>query len=353
MIKIIAILTAIFLIPLNIFAEPVVLEWRPKRFSYEGHIFFNATNSAVQGERYLLNQQLSNVKLGSELQINDWNKTKGLLIYNTLPTPINPQFYFDQLYHEIKNPNSHWYLEGGRKWVAFGNYKSDLIYKPLTKALGQTNELTAVIGYDTDYYMNVSLFSPYSRISSSSLPYYNLNVGTHKKNYDIGGSYLYSLADSQLFQYNKGFGGFLERTIHSKVPGFAAYVNLNYKKVGANLTYVTAVHSFQPSELSYNQKGAKPQAFSLQSSYELIIKKTPVKLIGFYEHSSEALALRIPKQRLGIGLAAYPKRYLTAQFQYFKDYEYSSKDEASGLDKAILGSSAKVNTFALQLILNF
>ncbi|QLZ69353.1 MULTISPECIES: LbtU family siderophore porin [Legionella] len=353
MIKIIAMFAAILLIPFHVFAKPAVLEWRPKRFSYEGHVFFNATNSAVQGEKYLLNQQLSNVKLGSELQINDWNKTKGLLIYNTLPTPINPQFYFDQLYHELKIPNSHWYLEGGRKWVAFGNYKSDLIYKPLTKALGQTNELTAVMGYDADYYMNVSIFSPYSRISYSSLPYYNLNVGIHKRTYDIGGSYLYSLADSQLFQYNKGFGGFLERTIHSKVPGFAAYVHLNYKKAGASLTYVTAVHPFQLSELSYNRKGAKPQAFSLQSSYELMIKKTPVKLIGFYEYSYDALALRIPKKRLGVGLAAYPKRYLTAQFQYFKDYEYSSHDEASGLTKTIVGSSAKVNTFALQLIVNF
>lgn len=84
-----------------------------------------------------------------------------------------------------------------------------------------------------------------------------------------------------------------------------------------------------------------------------MIKKTPVKLIGFYEYSYEALALRIPKKRLGVGLAAYPKRYLTAQFQYFKDYEYSSNDEASGLTKTIVGSSAKVNTFALQLILNF
>ncbi len=353
MIKIIAIFIAILLMPNTIFAKTLALEWRPKRFSYEGHVFFNATNSAVQGEKYLLNQQLSNIKLGSELQINDWNKTKGLLIYNTLPTPLNPQLYFDQFYNEVKNPNSDWYLEGGKKWLTFGNYKNDLIYKPLTKALGQTNELTAVIGYGREYYANLSLFSPYSRIRSSSLAYYNLNLGAHNKNYDVGGSYLYSLAESQLFQYNKGFGGFLERTIQSKVPGFAAYVNFNYKQMGTNLTYVTAVHPFQRAELSYNREGAKPQALSIQSSYELTIKKMPVKLIGFYDYSYEALALRIPKQRIGAGLSAYPKPYLTAQFQYFKDYEYSSKDEASGFNKTILGTSAKVNTFALQFILNF
>ncbi|WP_454783902.1 LbtU family siderophore porin [Legionella sp. WA2024007413] len=353
MIKISAIFAAILLIPLNVFAQSALFQMHPKRFSYEGHIYFNATNSAVQGERYLLNQQLSNIKLGSEIQMNDWTKVKGLLIYNTLPTPINPQFYFDQLYNEFKNPHSHWYLEGGKKWIAFGNYKNELIYKPLTKALGQTNELVAAMGYDSEYYMNVSLFSPYTRVHSSNLPYYNLNIGTHKKNYDIGGSYLHSLAESQLFQYNKGFGGFLRRTIRSKVPGFAAYINLNYKKMGAYLTYVTALQSFQNSELSYNNEGAKPQAFSIQSTYDVRIKKMPGKLIGFYDYSYEALALRIPKQRIGVGLSAYPKDYLTVQFQYFKDYEYSSKDEASGLNKTIWGTSAKVNTLALQLILNF
>ncbi|WP_454780971.1 LbtU family siderophore porin [Legionella sp. WA2022007384] len=353
MIKIIATFAAFLLVSFNIFAKSALFEWHPKRFTYEGHVYFNATNSAVQGGRYLLNQQLSNVKLGSELQMNDWSKVKGLLIYNTLPTPINPQLYIDQLYNEFKNPNSHWYLEGGKKWITFGNYKNDLIYKPLTKALGQTNELAAVMGYDAEYYINVSLFSPYSPIRSSNLPYYNLNVGTHNRNYDVGGSYLFSLAESQLLQYNKGFGGFLGRAMPSKVPGFAAYINLNYKKMGGYLTYVTALNRFQSTELSYNTKGAKPQAFSIQSGYDVTIKKMPMKLIGFYDYSYEALALRIPKQRIGVGLSAYPKSYLTAQFQYFKDYEYSSKDQASGLNKMILGTSAKVNTFALQLILNF
>lgn len=353
MTKIIALCVAILLISFDSFAKDPVSKGTTKRFSYEGHLFFNATNSAVRGEKYLLNQQLSNVKLGSELLLNDWNKIKGLLIYNTLPTPINPQVYIDQLYNQFKKPGSNLYFDGGKKWLSFGSYKTDLIYKPLTKALGQTNELAAVLGYDNHYYANLSLFTPYSKIASNSLPFYNLNLGTHKEHYDIGGSYLYSLAESQLFQYNKGFGGFLEQTIHSKAPGFAAYANLNYQKTGLYLTYVTALHPFQTAELSFDGAGAKPHAFSLQATYDVMIKKIPAKLIGLYDYSYEALALRIPKQRIGLGLAAYPKKYLTLQFQYFKDYEYAIKDSASGLNKPVFGSSAKVNTFALQLVVNF
>lgn len=58
--------------------------FKNEKLTYDGHLFFNAANSAIQGEKYLLNQQLSNIKMGSELQVTDWNKMKGLLIYNTL-----------------------------------------------------------------------------------------------------------------------------------------------------------------------------------------------------------------------------------------------------------------------------
>ena len=80
MTKIIALCVAVLLISFDSFAKDPVSKGKTKRFSYEGHLFFNATNSAVRGEKYLLNQQLSNVKLGSELLLNDWSKMKGLLI---------------------------------------------------------------------------------------------------------------------------------------------------------------------------------------------------------------------------------------------------------------------------------
>lgn len=327
---------------------------KDKKFTYEGHVFFNATNSAAQGEKYLLNQQLSNIKLGSEWQLADWNRVKGLLIYNTLPTPIAPSLYFEQLYDKFDLNSSDLFFDVGRKWLSFGNYKNDLIYKPLTKALGQTNEITSVFGYDSLYYANVSLFEPYSRIQSSFIPlYYNFNMGIHNKNYDIGGSYLRSFADTQLAQYNKGFGGFLSRSIKSDVPGFASYVNLQKNKWSTYITYVAALHPFAVEDMSYNDKGAIPKAFSIQSGYELQIKNIPYKIIGFYDYSFQALALRLPKKRVGLGVSAYPSQYLSLQFQYFKDYGYPGNAVATGLNRLVIGNSVKVNNFALQAIVNF
>lgn len=181
MLKTVATTVVVLLMSSNSYSTAPFLEWRPKQFVYDGHIFFNATSSAVQGEQFLLNQQLSNIKLGFELQMNDWNTTKGLFIYNTLPTPMSPQLYLDQIYHEFKNPDSYWFVGAGKRWLPFGSSKSELIYKPLTKALGQTNELTAMIGYISDCFMNLSLFNPNSEVHSPGLPYYNLNMGIHKK----------------------------------------------------------------------------------------------------------------------------------------------------------------------------
>ncbi|HEL8629160.1 TPA: siderophore legiobactin import outer membrane protein LbtU, partial [Legionella pneumophila] len=252
--------------------------FKNEKLTYDGHLFFNAANSAIQGEKYLLNQQLSNIKMGSELQVTDWNKMKGLLIYNTLPTPVAPQFYFEQFYDELQIEPSNIFLAFGKKWLTFGNYKSDLIYKPLTKALGQTNEVTAIIGYDSLYYANASFFKPYSRINTSSLPlYYNLNTGVHNQSMDAGVSYLYSLAESQLFQYNKGFGGLLSQSLKTRVPGFATYFNLKYKKTSTYLTYVTAITPFALEDMSYNNRRASPKALSIQNSYDANIKKFSFK----------------------------------------------------------------------------
>lgn len=325
------------------------------QFSYHGHVYVNASHSGAAGEKYLLNQQLSNVKLYSDYQLFNDVKLHTLLIYNSVPNPILPRLYFEQAYLDIHHPlPANMNMELGKKWVAFGNYKNDLIYKPLTKALGQTNAYTMVMGYDNYSYANVSLYQPHSNIRSSSLPiYYNVNTGLHNDIYDAGVSYIYSLADSQLFQYNKGFGGYLGKSINSHVPGKAVYINFKRNHFNTNITYVSAIKEFQMNELSYQNKRAKPAAFSIQSGYEFNVKDIRYKVIGFYDKSYQALALKLPEQRAGVGLNFYPSRWLDVQLQYSKDYSYPANSISSGLNKSVKGSSGITNTLALQLIFNF
>lgn len=325
------------------------------KFSYHGHVYFNASHSGVAGEKYLLNQQISNVKLYSDYQLFSDSKLHTLLIYNSAPNPILPRLYFEQAYLDVHHSlPTHMNIELGKKWVAFGSYKNDLIYKPLTKALGQTNAYTMVLGYDDYHYANFSLYQPHSKIQSSTLPvYYNVNAGVHNEILDLGVSYIYSLADSQLFQYNKGFGGYLGKSVSGHVPGKAAYINFKHNHFNTNVTYVSAVNEFQMNELSYQNKPAKPAAFSVQSGYEFNIKDIRYKVIGFYDKSYQALALKLPEQRAGAGLNLYPNRWLDVQFQYSKDYSYPTNAVSSGLNKNVKGNSGITNTLALQLIFNF
>ena len=210
--------------------------------------------------------------------------------------------------------------------------------------------------YNDKYYANISLFQPRSRIQSSSVPlYFTLNTGLREgRDYDVGVSYLYSIADSNLFQYNKGFGGFLYHSIHSHVPGFSAYTNLKYKKFTTYITYVSALTTFDTNELSYQGHAARPMAVSMQSGYEmLLVKNIPARAIIFYDTSFQALALRLPKERIGIGLDIYPSRYADIQLQLSRDYNYASGVVASGLNTRVTGNSSRTSTLALQLILNF
>lgn len=325
----------------------------PNNFEYRGQIFFNVTDTNTQGESYLLNQQFSNIKLTTDYQLNDTINFHGLFIYNHFPTPIISRFYIEQAYFTLTK-HAAWKTQIGKKWVPFGNYKNALIYKPLTKALGQTNDEMITFGYGDIYYANFTLFYPRSKIKSSSLPaYYNLNLGLKNKTYDVGASYIYSIADSQLLQYNKGFGGFVNKDISSQVPGIAAYVNLQYKNFNTYATIVSAIHAFHSYEMSYQNRGAKPKAISLQSVYSFQIKGISFQGIVFGDYTHEALALRLPEKRIGIGLNMFPHKYLDIQFQYFKDYLYAKNTQGAGLGNSVKGNGNMNNTFALQFVVNF
>lgn len=346
---------SIALIPAYAADSPAHNPFKTSTFNYDGHIYFNLSHSGVSGERYLLNEQLSNIKLATDWRPAPWISWHGLLIYNTSPTPITPSFYFEQAYLNFLPARNHnFYLSAGKKWLAFGSYKNDLIYKPLAKALGQTNEYAVELGYHAANYASITFYRPHSVIRSSSIPvHYNLNVGRREQFVDAGVSYLYSITDSQLLQYNKGFGGYLGKSVSQPVPGAAVYMNLNYQPFNTYISYVTSARIFHTNELSYQDRGARPTALSLQSGYEFQLLQMPAKVIGFYDHSLQALALKLPRKRAGLGLNLYPNHYLDVQFQAFKDYNYSSGVTAAGLNQAISGNSKITNTLAMQVVINF
>lgn len=325
---------------------------------FRGDIFFNVTHSGVQGEEYLLNQQLSNIKLYTDVDLNAWTKIHSLLIYNSVPTPIYPALYFDEAFLQMKSPTQPFVMRIGKTWVNFGRYKNDLIYKPMTKALGQTNEYAVELGYDQQYYGLLSLFPAHRKVKDSSMPfYYSLNAGMHQKSeilrYDVGASYLYSLTESQLMQYNKGFGGYWNQPIYHHVPGGALYANVHYRPWHAYATYVTALRSFNTMDMSYQNKGAQPAAASLQVGYDFNFHHVPMEGLILYDASFQALALQLPKRRVGMGLNIYPNKSLDIQFEYFRDKSYPNDVIAYGANKSVTGSSSISNTFALQLVLHF
>jgi hypothetical protein len=327
-------------------------------FTYDLLTYFNVTHSGLKGEPYLFNKQLSTIKFSSDLQLNSWSKIHTLFIYNKTPLPIAPTFYFDEAYIDIKKPESSWGIVAGRKWLPFGAFKSDLIYKPFTKAMGQTNEDHLGVSFtQKELYTSAEFFKPHIPIKSTTALQYNFNTGLKKDSdsfsYEVGTSYLNSIAEAQLFQYNNGFGGFLDHTIQSQVPGISLFTNLKYKKYNLNTSFITAKNPFKKNELSFQHHGAQPASFSLQAGYEFSVKHIPSKFIAFYDESFEALGLLLPKKRAGIGLNIFPSKHIDTQFQLFNDYGYKKNTTAGGMNQTVNGDSSIRHTAAFQLVLKF
>jgi len=352
LLQIAAIILLIFLVS-NVLAEPSLTS---PFFSYNGVTYLNVTHSGLHGEKYLLNKQLSTVQISLDLRPVPWGKFHSLFIYNRTPTPVAPTLYFDEAYFEFSTTATST-LVVGKKWLGFSANKTDLIYKPLTKALGQTNETVVGGSFALDkVYSQLTFFQPHSKMTSILPLQYSFNLGVKDDSSlvsDVGIGYISSIADSSLLQYNSGFGGFLNHRLQNQIGGIALYANLKYKPFSSYLSATSAERNFSKQDLSYQNHGAQPSALSIQSSYDFKVKHTPLKFIIFYEESFQALALLLPKRRAGTGLNIYVHKNVDFQFQIFKDYSYADNIQATGLTKKVTGSSTIRTTGAFQLVFRF
>ncbi len=273
----------------------------------------------------------------------------------------------------------------GQMFVPFGSYATTLVSDPLTQTLGRIQARALVFGYrqqgaGNNLYASTYIFKGASHASATSrVNNGGINVGYGFKmsqvNADIGGGVIANIADSQGMQYTgnqplfAGFGGptvdtFVdttgatdsvvavdtgnERLVH-RVPAYDAHALLGF---GDNIQvigeYITASTNFNPTDMTLNSHGAKPQAFNIEGIYTL----------PWFSHASATLAYGMTKNALAIGLPA--KRYSfvvnkswwkdTLQSLEFRhDINYGASTTSSGSSIAgPSGSSQSSNMVTLQ-----
>lgn len=193
----------------------------------------------------------------------------------------------------------------GQFFVPFGTYSSVMVSPPFTQTLGRTKARSILVGLqppgEQTIYGAVYAFTGDSHPGSiSKINNGGVNVGVKLVkgifNLNVGGGYIANLADSGGMQLKNGFTSH-ERIIH-RVAGYDFRFLLG---IGENINligeYIGAGTSYNPHDMSFNNRGAQPSAVDAEVAYSFSLFDRPNSVGLGYTKSNEALALDIPKKR--------------------------------------------------------
>lgn len=295
-----------------------------------------------------LGKSKSDLNLGSsELDVaaalND--KVEGFMsiAYDDTPPPIGPRvsnsnFSLNMGFVNIGNlDKSPIYFTAGQMFVPFGRYSSSMISSSLPLRLTRTKSRPFILGYKSQ-----RGFGPYAAAygfkSDTGLGHGGIggaNIGytirSGDLSGDIGAGYISSITDSTGMQDNGSapfttFGGFSSPTngnelIH-KVGGINAHGNISFDRYSLTAEWVGASGSFRARDLSFNGRGARPQAAQLEAGITFMAFGKPASLAATYQWTKDSLALNLPKQQYGgvFNISIWKDTVESIEYRHSVDY---------------------------------
>lgn len=303
--------------------------------------YFNPGGSPSTSDIDLTSANLDAFFLGP----SEW--TLGFMEFNYDSSPPNDSYYtvsnsrvyINKAFITIGNfQKSPVYGTVGQYYVPFGTYSTVMVSDPLTKLITRTKARALLVGYQEQelngFYGAGYIFRGDSHAASvSKINNGGLNAGYHFEDGKIGGNVgagvIGNIADSGGMQDGNGFSQY-EQITH-RVPGYNLRGLFN---IGENWNfiaeYVGASTSFNPNDMSYNGRGAKPSAFDLEAAYSFYLFERPSSVGVAYAKSNEALSLGIPLTRTGVVFNTSVWRNTLQSLELRHDTNYAASDTANG-----------------------
>ncbi|MBA4696484.1 MAG: LbtU family siderophore porin [Legionella sp.] len=251
----------------------------------------------------------------------------------------------ESLLHEPENfLASPYYLTGGQDFIPFGRFSSAMITPPLTAKLGQTASMPLVIGYqpiDSGPFAAFYAFRSNIEGKFEGTPGFDGGYRLKRDNMsaEIGASYMASLADATGFQStgsggSQTFGGFASESHGTQairtVPAVDIYGQLSIDRYKLLAEWVVALRAFNQEDLSFNGKGAQPQAGHLEAGVNFTaFDKTAGIALG-YQWSEETLALNLPNRRISGVFDIEWWKNTKQRFEYRHDKDFAPNQFANG-----------------------
>ncbi|MGQ3890728.1 LbtU family siderophore porin [Legionella sp. CNM-4043-24] len=237
------------------------------------------------------------------------------------------------------------YFTAGQVYAPFGRYSSAMISSPITLTLARTKTRPAILGYKSQGpsgpYAAAYGFTSDTTLGGSGVGGVNLGYifSGHDVSGDIGVGYIGSMNDAQGMQITGSapyttFGGFASITNGSeavaKTPGLDIHGNISFDRYSLTAEWVGASRAFRTQDLSFNGRGAKPQAAQLEAGVTFITFDKPASLGFGYQWSKETLALNLPKKRISGVFNISIWKDTVESLEYRHDIDFSANTFANG-----------------------
>lgn len=287
------------------------------------------------------------------------------------PRVDNSRFFLNMGFINIGNlDKTPIYFTAGQMFIPFGRFSSAMISAPLTMRLGRTKSRPFIIGYKTQYgpgpFAAVYGYKSETLLGHSGVGGINLGY-TFEKNKmigEIGASYNGSLSDAAGLQFvgpapRTTFGGFSSVLNGSerirKVPGLDFHGNVSFDSLSFTAEWVGATQSFRPQDLSFNGRGARPQAGQLEAGMTFMAFEKPASVGVGYQWSRQALAIQLPKQSYLAVFNISLWKDTVESIEYRHDIDYNQNQVGNGIaplgmmNAPVIGTGKTADTVSAQI----
>ena len=308
--------------------EPSILD----RVQIGGLIEVEASTAKSFANANTSDIRLGKVELFVDTQPTDWVSTYVQFIFEDGDTNIKLDEAFAVLGNTEKFPL---FVQGGQWAMPFGYFETAMSTDPLTKNLGETKEGAVLVGGQWGGFALQGY--AYNGDTQRAGKQNGIDQGGFFAGYigeagevalDTGVGYISNMGDSD--GLTTGLGGNATALVGGYVAGFNAHAAATWDAYTLRGSYMTALASFDGSELTFNGSGAKPKAWHAEANYTQEILGKETIFAATAQGTREALALGLPEYRYGGAVTVVVLEHAAVTAEYLHDEDYAASKGGTG-----------------------